>query len=318
MSHLVLKTTFLHQDCTDWLAARTNLVQCDYRDHSVLYEHLAKADGLVVGTYLTVNAQLLDRAPRLKVVGRAGVGLEHVDLEACRERQICVVHTPEANRQAVVEYVTALMLDALRPRPSLGPSILPDQYLQMRRTEVGQQLDQLTLGILGFGGIGKRVGAIAHAIGMRVIVNDLLPTEHLREAVDYPFEHVDAAELYRSSDVLTIHVDGRPENRHLVGKDELAQLKPSCLLINAARGMVLEPMALVAWANQVVHQGGQAILDVVDPEPPAGDCPLLALPNVRVLPHVAARTHTALEDMGWVVRDVLAVLENEVPRFPAC
>jgi phosphoglycerate dehydrogenase-like enzyme len=183
---------------------------------------------------------------------------------------------------------------------------------------VGQQLDQLTLGILGFGGIGKRVGAVAHAIGMRVMVNDLLPEEGLREAVDYPFEYVDKAELYCSSDVLTIHVDGRAENRHLVAADELAQLKPGCLLINAARGMVLEPVALVAWANQVAGQGGQAILDVVDPEPPEGDFPLLALPNVRVLPHVAARTHTALENMGWVVRDVWAVLENEEPRFSVC
>ena len=95
--------------------------------------------------------------------------------------------------------------------------------------------------------------------------------------------------------------------------------KPGCLLINAARGMVLEPVALVAWANQVAGQGGQAILDVVDPEPPSrGISPCWRLPNVRVLPHVAARTHTALENMGWVVRDVWAVLENEEPRFSVC
>ena len=318
MSHLIVNTTFLQQDCIDWLAARTRLVKCDYRDHVALHQQLTEADGLVVGTYLPVDAQLLDRAPRLKVVGRAGVGLEHIDLDACHQRQVRVVHTPEANRQAVVEYVTALMLDALRPRPSIDPSILPEQYLQMRRTEVGQQLDQLTLGILGFGGIGKRVGAVAHAIGMRVIVNDLLSEEGLRQAVAYPFEFVDKTELYSMSDVLTIHVDGRAENRHLVAADELAQLKPGCLLINAARGMVLEPVALVAWANQVAEQGGQAILDVVDPEPPSEDCPLLGLPNVRILPHVAARTHTALESMGWVVRDVWAVLENEEPRFSAC
>jgi D-3-phosphoglycerate dehydrogenase len=318
MSHLVVNTTFLPQNCINWLAQRVHLVKCDHRNKTELYQHLSEADGLVVGTYLNVNAELLDKASNLKVVGRAGAGIEHIDLDACRKRHIRVVYTPEANRQAVVEYVTALMLDALRPRPSIDTSVGPEQYLQIRSTDVGQQLDQLTLGILGFGGIGKRVGAVAHAIGMRVMANDLLPEEGLRQAVDYPCEFVDKTELYSMSDVLTIHVDGRSENRHLLAAEQLAQLKPSCLLINAARGIVLEPAALVEWAKQVAGQGGQAILDVVDPEPPGEDCPLLGLPNVRVLPHLAARTYTAVENMGWVARDVWAVLENEKPRFSAC
>ena len=123
--------------------------------------------------------------------------------------------------------------------------------------------------------------------------------------------------LYRGSDILTIHVDGRPANRHLIDKKALGQLKPSCLLINAARGMLIDNAALVAWSRAVAGQGGRAILDVHEPEPMPADYPLYGLSNVRLLPHLASRTGRALENMSWVVRDVAAVLEGKAPQYPA-
>jgi phosphoglycerate dehydrogenase-like enzyme len=300
-----------------WLGQRAEVVWCAHDKTQELAGHLARADGLVVRTYTQVNDALLNQAPRLKVVGRAGVGLDNIDLPACRRRGVQVVYTPDANTQAVVEYVLGLMLDAFRPRYTLTGPVSPSVFHKLRKEQVGLQLDELTLGILGFGRIGKRLGKAAHAIGMKVLVNDLLPEKQLHAAVDFPFKFVDKAALYQQNDVLTVHVDGRPENRGLIDAPALAQLKKNCLLINAARGMLIDNAALVQWAKAVESFGGRAILDVHEPEPMPPDYPLYGLHNVRLLPHLASRTGRALENMSWVVRDVASVLEGGQPQYPA-
>ena len=137
----------------------------------------------------------------------------------------------------------------------------------------------------------------------------------MRKAVDYPFDYVDHNELYRKSDIVTIHVDGRPENHHLIDAAALSKLRSDCMLINAARGMLVDAHALADWLK--ANPDARAILDVHDPEPPEDDYPLYHLPNARLLPHLASRTDTALENMSWVVHDVLAVLEGRPPEYPA-
>lgn len=313
----VLITETLDPVPARWLEQHAQVVWCAHDKVEELRDHLARAQGLVVRTYTQVNAALLDQAPHLRVVGRAGVGLDNIDLPECHRRGLTVVYTPDANTQAVVEYVLALVLDALRPRRSMSQPVSPAQFHELRKSEVGPQLDRLTLGILGFGRIGKRIGQVAHAIGMKLLVNDLLPEAQLRQAVDYPFEFVDKPTLYRHSDILTIHVDGRAENRAMINERALSQLNPACLLINAARGMLVDNAAMAQWAKAVSEKGGRAILDVHDPEPPPLDYPLYGLPNVRLLPHLASRTHEAMENMSWVVRDVVAVLDGRTPHYPA-
>lgn len=314
-----------------WLADRCDVAWARAEEARPLDDLLASAEGLVVRTYTQVNRALLARAPRLRVVGRAGVGLDNVDVAACRARGVEVVYTPDANTQAVVEYVLALILDALRPRESFDAPIPAERFHEMRRRLVGPQLDGLKLGILGLGRIGQRLGRAAAALGVRVLANDLLPEDGLRAAVaghplgPYPLEFVRADVLYRESDVLSLHVDGRPGNRAMVNEQVLAGLKPSCLLINAARGMLIDAPALGRWARSeaVRTAGGRAVLDVHEPEPPPGPgadaaiYPLFGLPNVRLLPHLASRTPEALENMSWVVRDVAAVLEGRAARYPA-
>ncbi len=300
-----------------WIDQGIYLVWCSHENTAELPTHLARAQGLVIRTYTQVNDALLDNAPNLKVVGRAGVGLENIDLAACKRRGVRVVFTPDANTQAVGEYVLGLMLDALRPRYTMPDRIDEKTFHKLRKEQVGLQLDELTLGILGFGRIGKRLGQVAHAIGMKVLVNDILPEADLRRAVNYPFEFVAKPELFRGSDVLTIHTDGRRENRGLINAQALAALKPNCLLINAARGMLVDNAALAAWAGSVEKTGGRAALDVHEPEPPPKDYPLYGLPNVRLLPHLASRSQLAMENMSWVVRDVAAVLEGREPEYPA-
>ncbi|MFP4143838.1 MAG: NAD(P)-dependent oxidoreductase [Phycisphaeraceae bacterium] len=311
---VVVITETLADKPAEWLGKRAELVWVGLDDPDALQAALARADALLVRTYTQVTGELLDQAPNLKVVGRAGVGLDNIDLDAARERGMPVVYTPDANTQAVVEYVFGLLLDVLRPRTELTRTSA-DRFHELRKSEVGEQLDQLTLGILGFGRIGKRVGEVAHAIGMNLKVCDLLPEAELRKAVDYPFAFVSHDELYARSDIVTLHVDGRPANRHLLDREALGKLKPHCLLVNAARGMLVDAEALADWAR--AHARATAVLDVHDPEPPPADYPLWGLDNVHLLPHLASRTDAALDNMSWVVRDIWAVLEGRSPQFPA-
>lgn len=313
MPSKVIITETLDPKCADWLAERAEVVWAGH-DSPDLARELPGAEGLVVRTYTQVNDALLDQAPKLRVVGRAGVGLDNIDLAACAQRDVQVVYTPDANSQAVVEYVTALMLDHYRPRTDLPPGTTAEQFHAMRKTEIGRQLDQLTLGIVGLGRVGQRLGRVAHAIGMNLLVCDLLPEVELRKAVEYPFEFVDHAALYRKADVVTLHADGRAENKHMLDAAALDHLRDDVLLINAARGFLIDNDALAAWAKS--HPDATAILDVHAPEPPEVDYALYGLPNVRLLPHIASRTDTALENMSWVVRDVARVLVGEKPVCP--
>ena len=163
------------------------------------------------------------------------------------------------------------------------------------------------------GRVGRRVGRIAAVgFGMRVIYNDLLD---VAAQLDFPATSVDKTTLYRGSDVLSIHVDMRPGNENLVGREQLALMRPGAILINASRGEVLDACGLADALRE--NRIAAAALDVYHPEPPPLDFPLLGMPNVLLTPHLASRTWTATSNMSWVVRDVIAVLEGREPVFPA-
>jgi phosphoglycerate dehydrogenase-like enzyme len=295
-----------------WLREQVNVVEVSPTD-TRFNEHLAEASGMVVRTYTKVNAAMLDHAPKLKVVGRGGVGLENIDVTECRRRGVQVVYTPDANTLAVGDFVFGYLLQLLRPWNFFSEKVYePKEFKRIRDTVRGRQLNELTIGILGMGRVGRRVGHIAAGFGMRIIYNDLTD---VHAQLDFPAISVDKPTLYKEADILTIHVDMRPGNENLVGPAELSQLKPTAVLINTSRGEVLDAAALAKAirANQLAG----AALDVFWPEPPLADFPLLGLPNVLLTPHLAARTNTALENMSWVVRDVVDVLNGREPKFPA-
>jgi len=305
-------TESLDAEPASWLAERAILEHVS--PESRRFEELApEIDALLVRTYTRVDKALLGRLPTLQVVGRAGVGLDNIDVVACRDRGIEVVHTPEANTQAVVEYVVCLLADALRPRVVLPGVVSTERWHELRREVVaGREMAECTLGVLGAGRIGRRVAEVATAIGFRVLWNDLRPASSLPGVAGEPTE---AETLFAESDVITIHVDGRPGNRHLVGERLLRLLKSEATLLNTSRGMVIDAHALARHLAN--HPGSQALLDVHDPEPIAADNPLLGLANAHLMPHLASRTRTATRNMSWVVRDVWRVLEGEPPRHPA-
>ncbi len=316
----VLITETLDMACANWLAgqlpAGSRVIWAKAEDATPLDDLLPLADALVVRTYTKVNAELLKKAPRLKVVGRAGVGLDNIDLPACQSAGVRVVFTPDANTQAVVEYVYGLILDRFRPRTALPVRAGEKTFHDLRKTEVGQEVADLTLGILGMGRIGKRIATVAHAFGIKVLACDVLPEAQIRTALPgVPFEFVTADTLYAGSDIVTIHIDGRPENRHLMGARAFAKLRPNAVFINAARGMLVDEQAVAQWLK--ANPQARACLDVHEPEPPPPGNPLWDLPNATLLPHLASRTDTALCNMSWVVRDVLAVLNGQEPGHPA-
>jgi D-3-phosphoglycerate dehydrogenase len=295
-----------------WLREQARVEEIGAGD-AAFFDRLSQAEGLLVRTYTKVNSALLDRAPKLKVVGRGGVGLENIDVPECRKRGIEVVYTPDANTLAVGDFVFGYLLQLLRPWNFFKDEVYPPkEFKRIRDTVRGRQLNELTIGILGMGRVGKRVGRIAASgFGMRVIYNDLQKISGL----EFPATAVEKETLYREADILTIHVDMRPGNENLVGAKQMSMLKPTAVVINTSRGEVLDASALAAAIRE--KRIFAAALDVFSPEPPVAGFPLLGLENVLLTPHLAARTTTALENMSWVVRDVVAVMRGEKPKYPA-
>lgn len=309
---LAVRTEHLDAGAEAWLADRCEVEHAATDDPR--FDDLAPdIAALVVRTYTIVDDALLDRLPSLRVVARAGVGLDNIDVAACRRRGVEVVHTPDANTQAVVEYVTCLLCDALRPRVMLGEALPKPRWNEIREEICGAwQMNELVLGILGFGRIGRRVAEIAGAIGFRVIFHDLLAIpEGERRGADA----VSMDTILAESDVLTIHVDGRDANHGLIDAGMLAKMKSDAIILNTSRGVVIDEPALADWLTR--NPAAIALLDVHATEPFTDEDPLLGLPNAHLAPHLASRTATAMANMSWVVKDVWQVLQGETPAHPA-
>lgn len=308
---LVIVTEDLDDDAAAWLAERCEVARCAAGEAG-FGALLSRAVGLVVRTYTRVDEGMLSRAPMLKVVGRAGVGVENIDMEACRRRGIVVVNTPDANTSAVAEYVFAMMLDALRPRMYLGvdaSAAIPsaEQWHEWRRRYVAErELNELTLGIWGMGRVGSAVARIARGLGMRVLYNDLV---EIAEEKRWGASAVTVERLLAESDVLSVHVDGRAENRGLVSAAALARMKDDVLLINTSRGFVVDAAALGGFLRG--HPRARAMLDVHEPEPIEAGYPLLGLMNAGLAPHLASGTAGAKRRMSWVVKGVWEVVRSD-------
>ena len=309
---LVVHTETIGNAARAWLEERADVIAAG-AESDAFAELAPRIDALLVRTYTKVDEALLDRLPRLKVVGRAGVGVDNIEVTACRNRGVEVVYAPASSTHAVAEYVVALLCDALRPRVYLQDAEDRSRWSHHRKTLVaGRQFDELTLGILGMGRIGSTVAGFAEALGFQTIATDL-------ESIPLTDRHgagmVSVEALFEQADVLTIHVDGRRANRGLIGDDLLGRMKRDAVLINTSRGFVMQhdPLRRVLEARTDLR----AFLDVHDPEPPPPGDRLFELPNAHLLPHLASRTETAMARMSDVVQDLWAVLNGQEPTWPA-
>ena len=281
-------------------------------DQATLIREAAGADALLVRTYAEVTAAVIEAGTELKVIGRGGVGLENIDLQAARRRGITVVYAPAAASDSVAEFTVALMLALERHLVSADAMVRSARFSEARRRLVGRELRGLTLGIVGMGRIGRRVGRICRCgLGMKVRFNDIIEIADL----DFDAEPVSKERIWTESDVVSLHVPLTNKTRHLINAEVLRQFLSRTTLINTSRGPVADAAALAqALAN---GQLAGAALDVHEPEPPPPSHLLLSAPNVLLTPHVAARTGVGLARMNDVVDDVIAALTGREVQYPA-
>jgi D-3-phosphoglycerate dehydrogenase / 2-oxoglutarate reductase len=279
---------------------------CNGADRAELLPALAGADALLVRSATKVDAEALAAAPRLQVVARAGVGLDNVDVKAATQAGVMVVNAPTSNIVSAAELAVALMLAAARHIAPASASLKNGEWKRSRYT--GIELYEKTLGIVGLGRIGVLVAQRLSAFGMRVIAYD--PYVQAGRAAQMGVRLVGLDELLEQSDFMSVHLPKTPETLGLIGEEQLARVRPNLVLVNAARGGIVDEHALyVALKERRVAAAG---LDVFASEP-CTDSPLFELENVVATPHLGASTDEAQEKAGIAVaKSVRLALSGEL------
>jgi len=268
-----------------------------------LLEAIAEADGLVIRSGTKVTADVIEAAGKLKVIGRAGIGVDNVDVAAATQRGIVVVNTPEGNNITTAEHAIALLVSLARHIPQATASMKAG--LWEKKKFQGTELFNRVLGVIGLGNIGRIVADRARGLGMRVIAADPHISADVAAKMDVELVTID--ELLSRADAVTVHVPRTKETTGLLGDEAFSKAKPGLLVINAARGGIVDEDALLVALND--GRVGAAALDVFVEEPPPADHPLLAHPNVICTPHLGASTDQAQLNVSVAVaeqvRDIL-------------
>jgi D-3-phosphoglycerate dehydrogenase len=290
----------IHQQVLDDLVTLGE-IHLGYGPQAIAYREVCdRVDAVMLRTE-TFTAEKIAASPRLKVIARHGVGSDNVDIPAATEHGVWVTVTPGQNSQSVAEHVFALILGLARHIPAAAAATVNGQWAAARDALVGGELHGKTLGLIGLGSIGSRVVPMAAGFGMTVLVTDPYITPE--QAAAAGARKVDREELLATADVISLHVPLTSDTRHTINADAIARLKPGCLLVNTARGGLIDETALVQ-ALQSGHLGGAA-LDVIEAESvdmkdplPHNRIPLGDLPTLIVTPHVAGQTDDSLRNVG--------------------
>ena len=256
-----------------------------------LGQALADADALIVRSAVDVTAEVLHVAPKLRVIGRAGVGVDNIDLEAATKAGIAVMNTPGANAVAVAEHTLALMLALARNLTRADATTRAGKW--EKKSLQGTELRGKVLGIVGLGRIGLEVAKRAKAFEMKIMAHDPFVAPAVARSLEIQLAELD--EVYAAADYLTLHVGLTPQTTRMIDEKALAKMKRGVRIINCARGELVDEAALAAAIAGKQVSG--AALDVFAQEPPK-DSPLPALENVISTPHIAGSTHEAQEAVG--------------------
>lgn len=305
----VLVVDPIAQDGIETLARHTSVDVRLGLSREQLLEILGDYDGLIVRSETKVTAEVIAAGPRLQVIGRAGVGVDNIDVDAATERGIVVVNAPSGNTVAVAEHTMGLILAAARNIPQAAGALREGRW--DRAKFIGVEIRGKTMGVLGVGRIGSEVARRAQAFDMEVIGHDpWVPEEH---ADRMGVRLVDFDTLLASSDFLTIHVPATAQTQGLIGRAQLQQMKPTAWIVNCARGGIVDESALIDALDSGLIAG--AGLDVFSVEP-AGDNPLVRHPKVVATPHLAASTQEAQVNVAVeLAEQVAAVLEGRPAPF---
>ncbi len=259
-----------------------------------LLDTIDRYQGVVVRSATKIGADVLERASHLEIIGRAGAGLDNIDVAEAQARGIKVVNCPDANTVAVAEHTMALLLGLVRHLPKADVGLKAGRW--EKKQLLGMGLTGKVLGIIGFGRIGREVAIRAKAFGMKVLVNQRRPTPELN--AEFGVEAVDMNLLLQQSDFVTLHVPARPETENLIKAEQLAMMRSTAYLINTARGTVIDEEALLEAVE--MGQIAGAALDVFLEEP-ATNNKLAQHPKVIATPHIAASTQDAQQSAAMTV-----------------
>lgn len=296
----------------EWLASVAEVRYPDAFDEDGLIDAARDVDAIVFRALGRATRRLMASCPRVKVIGRHGVGVDNIDIEAATEFGVQVVYTPLANMESVAEHTIGMIL-ALAKNIVRSDRVVRRGDWRPHPSLHGTEIRGKTLGIVGAGRIGTRLAEIAiGGFGMDVRYCDPIANVRLDDALRARRCELDV--LLRESDFVSLHVPLMPSTTRLIGAAELASMKPSAFLLNLSRGQVVDEAALIAALSAGTIAG--AGLDVYEEEPLPAESPLRALDNVVLTPHNASHTAEALLAMANVVKDIVAVLEGRPPEFP--
>ncbi|HLA09861.1 MAG TPA: phosphoglycerate dehydrogenase [Pyrinomonadaceae bacterium] len=262
-----------------------------------LADALRNVDGLVVRSETKVSAELIDAAPTLRVIGRAGVGVDNIDVAAATARGIVVMNAPDGNTITTAEHTFALLISLARRIPQANSSLKSGKW--ERKKFVGVELQGKTLGIVGLGRIGRVVASRARAFGMMIVAYDpFIATEH---AAELEIDLLPLEEVFERADFLTVHTPLTPETRGILGREAFVRMKKGVRIVNCARGGLLDEVALREAVESGIVAG--AALDVFEHEPPDPNDPLLGMEELIVTPHLGASTTEAQEGVAFTVAE---------------
>ncbi|WP_254533096.1 phosphoglycerate dehydrogenase [Natrinema gelatinilyticum] len=293
---------------------RLETAGCDVDVHTdlsndALRETVSEYDALVVRSGTTLSADVIEASDRLSVIGRAGVGVDNIDIDAVTRQGVLVTNAPTGNTTAVAEHTLALLLSLARDIPTANEALSAGDW--EKSSFIGTELSGRTLGVLGFGRIGREVASRAEDLGMEVITHDPYVGEETASAFGATL--VDFDDLLERANVISVHVPLTDETYHLLGADEFERLDSDAYLVHPARGGVVDEAALATAVEEGEIAG--AAVDVFENEPPAPDNPLLESDDVIVTPHIAAKTDNAMSRVATTIADnVLTALDGDVPE----
>ena len=279
-----------------------------------LLQHIRGVDGLLCLLTDKIDGEVMDEAgPQLKVISNHAVGFDNIDVPAATARKIPVGNTPDVLTDATADFAFALLMAVARRVTEAERYVHDGKWKTWGpMTLLGVDIKGATLGLVGLGRIGKAVARRALGFDMRVIYYD--PSEKKRDPA-LKATRVEFETLLKESDFISLHTPLTPDTRHLIDSEALSKMKPNAVLINTARGPIVDPEALYEALKD--HRIFGAGLDVTDPEPLPMDSPLLTLDNIVIVPHIASASQSSREKMSWMAaQNLIAGLKGE--RLPNC
>jgi D-3-phosphoglycerate dehydrogenase len=274
-----------------------------------MVELVKDMDGIIVGID-PITKRVIYNASKLKVISKYGVGVDNIDLESAKERNIVVTNTPNANSNAVAELTVGLIISVLRNIP------LSDRRVREKKWDrfIGYELYGKTLGVIGTGSIGKRVIKLLRGFDLNILCYDKFPDYEWAEKENLKYVNFD--ELLKRSDIITIHIPLTEETRHLISERELSLMKKTAVIINTSRGGIINERDLYKFLKEGKIYG--AGLDVLEDEPPQNSA-LIELDNVVITSHIGAHTQESIENMAFMAIDnLISVLKGKEPKFRVC